>query len=211
MVDIITLCIGGVTTGLGLYFAQHYHRKYSNAAERTKEVRQIAEESKTLIFSEKMDKQAIIVDGVLPHYTVPNKIETGLKSVRHSGQWKENVSGEDFVMVHRVLNELTPLQCSLQKSKIKKSTLIDRILNGTGTDTQTFSRASQLAVMGVVGYDLVSKQFYMKAEIVGENIGDIIGYFEGKESGEIAKVVLCVIGAIVGGCLIYKGIRSRDK
>ena len=64
--------------------------------------------------------------------------------------------------------------------------------------------------MGVVGYDVVSKQFYIRAEFVGQNVSDIINYFQAKEGGEVLKVVFCVIGAIVGGCLIYKGIRSRD-
>lgn len=57
----------------------------------------------------------------------------------------------------------------MKKTKISSRVLVDRKFDGKSTDSETFSRARQLAIMGVVGYDLTKKEFYIDAEFIGES------------------------------------------
>ena len=45
----------------------------------------------------------------------------------------------------------------MNKTKIKEGLLIERLIDGRPSDTTTFSRAKQLAILGVVGYDISKK------------------------------------------------------
>ena len=38
-----------------------------------------------------------------------------------------------------------------------------------------------MAILGIVGFDLVKKEFYVDCEVIGESARDITRYFEAKE------------------------------
>lgn len=54
-------------------------------------------------------------------------------------------------------NIFTKVKASMNKTKVKEELLIERMIDGRPSDTTTFSRARQLAILGVVGYDISKK------------------------------------------------------
>ena len=127
-----------------------------------------------------MNKQQAMLEGLLPHYIEEPKIESLLPGIRKEGDYKVGVSGENFVVVHRSSNHWTGVRTQLQKTKISSKVLVERKINGKKTDTETLSRAKQLAVLGALGYDIVNREFYIEAEMVGESIHDILAFFQAK-------------------------------
>ena len=83
--------------------------------------------------------------------------------------------------MYRGRGEFTPIKASLNKCIINPNLLVERNLDGKGVGTDTFSRAKQLAVLGVLGFDIAKKEFYVDCEVIGESARDIGKYFEAKE------------------------------
>ena len=112
----------------------------------------------------------IALSGVVPHSLTDQmiKIHTG-KLINH---FEKDVEGDSFHIVTRDTTERIPLQVNINRTKVSENLL----LRETSTPLNILNRASRLAIIGTLGYDLSKKTFYLNAEYLGVDLKEILQY-----------------------------------
>ena len=155
--------------------------------------------------SEELVGRKIALNGLVPHSLTNQtiKIHTG-KKIAHL---EEEVTGDSFNVVAKKKNEKIPLKVNVRLTKVSENLLI----KDSSTPLHILTRASRLAIIGTLGFDMTQKKFYLNAEYLGVDLKEILQFVSLQTTKGAMWMFLGVFIAAIGMGTLVITKRNKDR